>query len=185
MNILVIGAHRDDEILGAGGTINRFRREGYGVFVKVYSGRSNKIDQLFDTKPINYWITKIEKLVEKIKPAYVFTHHLYDLNRDHRTIAEATMVACRPKSGVRQIYCYEVLSSTELSITPFNPNTYVVLTKEDLLYKMDVMKIKYIDELMEFPHPRSIKCIESLATLRGSHIHENYAEAFVAIRIII
>lgn len=34
MNILVVAAHSDDEVLGAGGTIARYRREGHSVSVQ-------------------------------------------------------------------------------------------------------------------------------------------------------
>ncbi|MBR7071086.1 MAG: PIG-L family deacetylase [Clostridia bacterium] len=40
MNVLVVVAHPDDEVLGAGGTMCRFAREGHRVFVCVLSGEA-------------------------------------------------------------------------------------------------------------------------------------------------
>jgi hypothetical protein len=43
----------------------------------------------------------------------------------------------------------------------------------------------YKSEIMNFPHPRSIKAIESLAMLRGTESGLKKAEAFQLIRNII
>ena len=52
-------------------------------------------------------ITKIvEQFINDIKPAIIFTHHLGDLNVDHRRVHEAVITACRPlpSSSVQSIY---------------------------------------------------------------------------------
>ncbi len=42
MKILVVAPHADDEVLGMGGTIARFAREGHNVIVAVLTGHGNE-----------------------------------------------------------------------------------------------------------------------------------------------
>lgn len=180
MNVLIIAAHADDEILGCGGITNLYRSRGYIVTEFCFSHRNTLLDQKFDTKPLIQWITDIEGLVQNFQPDIVFTHYRYDLNRDHQIIAEATEVACR--YNVKELYAYEVLSSTELSKIPFNPDFFVSLRDKDMAYKLKTMQQKYPDELRKYPHPRSLVGIETLARYRGMQIKKRYAEAFMIIR---
>src|SRR5262245_49245397 len=53
-------------------------------------------DQRLDTLPILEVIQSIEKVVDAVVPDVVYTHHWGDVNRDHRVVSEAVMVACRP-----------------------------------------------------------------------------------------
>ena len=43
---------------------------------------------------------------------------------------------------------------------------------------------QYKDEILEFPHPRSLDAIENRAQFWGSMVNLEYAEAFVKIREI-
>ena len=65
----------------------------------------------------------------------------------------------------------------------FLPNTWVDITKY-LDKKLEAMGM-YATQIKEFPHPRSLEAIESLAKLRGSTIGVHAAEAFSLIRRII
>lgn len=144
-------------------------------------GRVDKYDQKFDTLPLKHFITKLELIIADYKPNIIYTHHLGDMNKDHRIIAEATMIATR---GLEiEVYGYEVFS-TSGSIS-FEPDTYKVLEGGDIGWKGAEMKRKFPDELREHPHPRSIEGINILALYRGSQIGKKYAEAFVTIRRII
>jgi LmbE family N-acetylglucosaminyl deacetylase len=45
MNVLVIAAHPDDEVLGCGGTIARFAKEGYAVSILILAnGLTSRVD---------------------------------------------------------------------------------------------------------------------------------------------
>ena len=61
----------------------------------------------------------IEKAIETVKPDVVFTHFWGDVNKDHQKVYESTLVAVRPVPGqiVKEVYCYNVPSSTE-SVPP-------------------------------------------------------------------
>ena len=128
----------------------------------------------------------IERLIKEIKPQIIFTHHRGDANQDHRGVFKACIVACRHyrDSPFSSIYCYETLSTTEQ--TPnypefaFLPNFYINI-ESVLEMKIDAMKC-YDDELCDFPHPRSIEGIKTLAKMRGMSVGFKAAEAFMVYR---
>ena len=72
---------------------------------------------------------------------------------------------------------------TETAKTQLNEIVYENVEKE-FSYKLKAFKM-YKSEIMNFPHPRSIKAIESLAMLRGTESGLKKAEAFQLIRNII
>jgi LmbE family N-acetylglucosaminyl deacetylase len=63
---------------------------------------------------------------------------------------------------------------------PFNPNTYVDISKE-LSFKLKALN-QYKTEINPFPHERSLKFIESLSHVRGVESGFKNAEAFQLIR---
>lgn len=89
------------------------------------------------------------------------------------------MVACRPTSGVKEIYCYEVPNFS----TGFNPQLYVD-TSEFATRKVDMFWENFKEEMRPHPHPRSLGGIWSIERYRGSQVGLNYAEAFEVMRII-
>ena len=138
-----------------------------------------------DTIPQKELNESIAKIVNKIKPDIVYIPFKGDLNKDHRLLFEASLVALRPiHHKVKKILSYEILSETEWGqeIEVFKPNVYVDITKT-FNKKIEAMKA-YGSELREFPHPRSLKAIEALAIKRGSEIGVKYAESFYLIREI-
>ena len=158
---------------------------------------SNKILGIKKTYFLNYPTVKLDtipqkelndsivKIVNKIKPDIAYIPFKGDLNKDHRLLFEASLVALRPiNHKVKKILSYEILSETEWGqeIEVFKPNVYVDITKT-FNKKIEAMKA-YKSELREFPHPRSLKAIEALAIKRGSEIGVKYAESFYLIREI-
>lgn len=132
---------------------------------------------------------KLLKLINDLEPNMVFLPHYGDMHSDHRIVSSAAMVGLRPINShkVLEIYSYETLSETEWNIPSvknvFLPNTWVDITKY-LDKKLEAMGM-YATQIKEFPHPRSLEAIESLAKLRGSTIGVHAAEAFSLIRRII
>ena len=113
---------------------------------------------------------RLEPIINKIKPSVVYTHHFSDLNIDHQITNAAVMTACRPtpETSDREIYGFEVLSSTEWSIsreTLFNPTFFVNINNE-MSQKMKAIKA-YDDEMRDPPHSRSIEHLKILAKHRG------------------
>lgn len=95
----------------------------------------------------------------------------FDANADHRALAQAVGVACRPlpNSPVATLAWYEVASSTEWSLAQgldgFRPNAAVDI-ETTLPTKLSALAM-YTDEVRPFPHPRSIHAVESTARSRG------------------
>lgn len=133
-------------------------------------------------------IKVVSKYVEKHKPDTIFTHHHGDLNIDHRIVCEAVITACRPVGDyfVEKIYAFETPSSTEWNYTyeqPFIPNVYIDVT-DTVEAKVDGMRC-YRSESAVFPHPRSAEALRALATLRGSNVGMEMAEAFMLLREVV
>lgn len=132
---------------------------------------------------------KISNLVQKIKPQIVYIPHWGDMQKDHQIVAEACMVALRPKYEhvVKGIYSYETLSETGWNApntqNEFIPNVYVDISYH-LDKKLEAMKI-YKSQLSGYPNPRSIEAVEALAKYRGSTVSVRAAEAFMLIRAIV
>src|SRR5690348_5633046 len=72
-------------------------------------------DNRLDTVPLLEVVKIVEELIDGIKPEIIYTHHGGDLNVDRGVIHRAVLTATRPISGqgVREIYAFEVPSSTE------------------------------------------------------------------------
>lgn len=138
-----------------------------------------------DTIPQKTLNDLIYGIIQQVNPDILYIPHGGDINKDHQIVFDAVMVAVRPINPTpRIVLSYEVLSSTEwFTQHAFNPNYYV-----DISQTIDI-KIKameaYKHGLKEFPHPRSIKGIVSLANVRGMTIGVNSAEAFIMVREII
>lgn len=132
---------------------------------------------------------KINSVIKKIQPEVVFIPHYGDMHLDHYIVSQSTMVGVRPinKHKILEVYSYETLSETEWNVphvtNVFIPNTYVDIS-DYLEKKLEAMK-HFTTQLKEFPHPRSLEAIESLAKLRGSTVGVKAAEAFSLIRRIV
>jgi len=132
----------------------------------------------------------ISKVVQEVKPEVVFIPFGGDINKDHKIIFEASLVALRPnlESSVKKVYCYEVLSETEWAKPAqkiedvFMPNYYEDVSDylEDKIKAMECYK----SEVRGYPHPRSLEGIKILAQKRGLESGLKLSEAFMLIREI-
>ena len=233
MNILIVVAHPDDEVLGMGATILRHATQGDKITVaylatgitsrydsnyqNVRSYESNKKQQLntksqidelrkdakkacnilkvkkniffdfpdneMDTVPLLKIVKTVEKLIKEIKPDRIYTSHYGDLNVDHRVVFEAVLTACRPVgSSVKEIICFEILSSTEWAFPYFQ--NYFINIKNQLTKKINAMQA-YKNEIRKFPHPRSVENIKNSAHKWGTISGFHAAEAFEVIRKLV
>jgi len=146
-------------------------------------------DNRFDTVPLLDIVKTVEKLINRFQPQVVYTHQGGDLNIDHIITHRAIMTATRPVENcpVKEIYVFEVPSSTEWAfgqfLPVFSPNTFVDISKT-LEQKIKAIKM-YKGEAMEFPHPRSPETLRSIAIKWGSTVGLKAAEAFQLIRSVI
>jgi len=123
-----------------------------------------------------------EKLIWDRKFDTVFVQNGDDINLDHQLIYKSIMVATRPIPGqpVQQVLSYQVNSSTEwggrTQTTIFCPNYFVDISSTVEL-KLAAMEV-YVDELRDYPHPRSIKSLRQRAAVYGNEVGYEAAEPF-------
>jgi N-acetylglucosamine malate deacetylase 1 len=209
MNILVVAAHPDDEVLGCGATIARHAENGDEVSVLIFgqggagrpAGAPKKLadaavqaakilgvkrlkalaypDQLLETYPILDLIRAIETFAVDIRPEVVYTHWSADMNRDHRVVHEACVIAFRtlPGSSVKKLLFFEVPDTQGA----FVPDYFVPV--ENMKKKLEAIE-EYESEMRPWPHPRSVDGIEVLAAIRGALCGHQAAEAFQVGRIV-
>jgi LmbE family N-acetylglucosaminyl deacetylase len=145
-------------------------------------------DNRLDTIPLLDIVKTVEDLVARFRPHTIYTHHPGDLNVDHGIVHRAVLTATRPieKQSVREIYAFEVPSSTEWAfqrIEPtFRPNVFVDIANS-LNTKIAAMAC-YDTEARAFPHPRSAEALRAIATRWGSVVGLRAVEAFELIRSI-
>ena len=142
-------------------------------------------DNRMDSVSLLDIVQKLEGVLNEIKPQVIYTHHVGDLNVDHRVTHQAVLTACRPVPGssIKEIYAFEVLSATEWStpgIAPFIPNVFVDISGH-LEIKLKALA-SYELEMRDEPHSRSIANSRRLAELRGNSCGINAAEAFSLVR---
>jgi LmbE family N-acetylglucosaminyl deacetylase len=219
--ILVVAAHPDDETYGLGGTIARHVRQSDSVHVLILTdgvtARHNVTDpqktaaraaceilgadvsfaglpdQRLDGMPLLETIRPIYDLVKELRPQIVYTHHRGDVNQDHRAVFEATLVAVRPfgDNPVRQVFSYEVASSTEwgppFAEWTFLPNVFVDInaTLDTKLMAVEAYRQTYQSEVKPFPHPRSPEAVRTFARQRGITAGMQAAEAFILVRQLV
>ncbi len=167
MRILVIAPHNDDEILGVGGTIAKYAKQGHEVIVcEVTAGdlddemvqRQKKEaiashDLLGVSKTIFMDLPVVglkematreinkafDETIKAINPEIVFIPHKGDMHIDHRMVVEAAMVALRPVScpNIKGIYAYETLSETDWN-TPSLDNAFIPTVFCDISQELEL-----------------------------------------------
>jgi LmbE family N-acetylglucosaminyl deacetylase len=143
-------------------------------------------DQRLDTLPISQVAAEIESLLRSREPQIIYSHFCGDINRDHRVLAEAIMVAARPYAApfVQEILMYETPSSTEWGfpqLSPsFQPNVFTDITAT--LEKKVQAFACYSAEICPEPHPRSLTALRDRARYWGSLVNRHAAEPFVSVR---
>ncbi len=144
-------------------------------------------DNQMDTYPFLEVIKTLETVLGGVEPNVIYTHHHGDLNIDHRLTHSAVMTLYRPfpNSTVKEIFGFEVLSSTNWSATnsaSFRPSLSVDISNH-LDNKMKAIKA-YGLEMRAAPHCRSYEHVEALARHRGFDVGFGAAEAFEIYRML-
>ncbi|MEE8450614.1 MAG: PIG-L deacetylase family protein [Thermoguttaceae bacterium] len=128
--------------------------------------------------------TRLEAILDELRPAVVYTHCPGDINRDHQVTHESVMVATRPgRSFIREVFGFETPSTTGLWNThSFTPDTFEIID-ETLEKKLAAMAC-YETETNTFPHPRSVESLRHRAYYWGNMIQRVAAEPFMTLRRI-
>ncbi len=208
MRVLFLYAHPDDEAFAAAGTIRKHVDAGDEVIVvsmcngarpgarEVAKQRGEAFVRSCELLGVqggigieadlsmsyNMIINFAVDAIASIHPDIVYTNSPTDINADHRQLAEAVMVACRPKPGstVRKLYFSEITSSTPWSFGQINgsfePNTFVDIS--DYVDAKEAAIKLYSTEIYGYPDARSYEAALVHAAHRGTTIGVQAAEAF-------
>lgn len=124
MNYLVVVAHPDDEVLGAGATIHKLIKQGHKVAVAIMVGKAGAranlsatlsedeakamsilgVEKVYtadfpnikmNTIPHLELVQFIESCVQDWQAEAIITHHPADVNIDHVETSKAVVAACR------------------------------------------------------------------------------------------
>jgi LmbE family N-acetylglucosaminyl deacetylase len=123
-------------------------------------------------------------IVAALKPRVVYTHCLEDINSDHRAVAKATLVACRPIGDwlVDRLLHFETPSSSEWGGS-FKPNVFVDVSSQ--MEQKLIALACYKSEVRDAPHPRNAESLRARAAYWGQIAGLRYAEPFELHREII
>jgi len=202
MNILAIGAHPDDIEFGCGGALTKFVSKGHQAYLLVMTrggmGASPKIrakeqsdaklilgaQQVFwggyrDTCLVadNNMIGKIEKVIARVKPAFIFCHYPDDTHQDHRNLCQATVSATR---YIKNVLFYEGPTTQN-----FSPQVFIDIS-DTLEQKVGALKAHRSQ--IKKTNIEDLSIVElaySSANFRGIQGRVKYAEAFHSLRLFI
>jgi LmbE family N-acetylglucosaminyl deacetylase len=149
------------------------------IFENLICGR-------FDQEPVIDIGKRIEGHIKSFLPDTVLTHWGEDTNSDHRITFGAVLTATRPVPGisVKNLLCFETLSSTEWQFSKtFKPN-YFVNIKKDIDAKVAAFNCYAPSESKPFPYPRNEDGLRILAKMRGMQVGLESAEAYEIVRCI-
>ena len=198
MKYLIVAAHPDDEVLGAGGAIYKWTREGHIVDVCLMCTEARARAFRPEDKELNNNLNAsskflgINKIYEGVFPNIEMNTvpHLKLVQFIESAIKESLpdiVITHHPADTnnevkrVNEFWYMEVPSCTEWAINNamnlFRPNCYVEVGKEGVNAKITALGM-YRGVMRPYPHPRSVEYITGLATVRGSQWGTNYAEAF-------
>jgi LmbE family N-acetylglucosaminyl deacetylase len=173
----------------------------YGYTEEIIRQRENEVDivskiygfnktfslglptQLLDEINHRELISKIDAVVNDVKPQLIYLINRSDVHSDHRVAFQAIYSCTKNfrKPFIEKILMYETLSETEfapaLPENAFTPNVFVDITAF-IDKKLEIMSF-FPGELMPDNQPRSFSAIKALARYRGSRIGVEYAEAFM------
>ena len=132
----------------------------------------------------------LEALLLKIQPTVVYTMFWGDNHQDHQITYDCVSRLVRVYGGlsIKEFYVGETISSTDQAVKiphkMFVPNYYIKMPAAFFNTKVAALKC-YTQEIMNPPHPRSQVGVETLARYRGMECNSEYAEAYIALRVIV
>lgn len=206
--VVVLCAHPDDEVLGCGGWIANLADEGHTVSVIFTTDGVRHPPVSTDSRPDSYKALQVlgvekrnihylgiptqrsdEKIlrdftakIEDLTPETDVAILPYDgdLNIDHVFAHQLGLICFRPLRYKTSVVMMEILSASEFSACPFQPNFYVDISR-NLERKAESLAC-YTRQVLPFPHPRSPEATCIKAKSRGLEVGWEAAEAFRIVR---
>ncbi len=208
--VLAMGAHPDDMELEAGGTLAKFAKKGYDVYLLILTAggytdingktyvdeelrseakEATKILGIKDIMFLSYptkdlpangeIITKVDTIVNELRPDIFISHHPFDSHQDHKSAADI-MFAVSRQGRVKN-----VLSASTLPYRPnvfaFRPQFYVDIT-DTLETKLNAIRA-YKTQYTKFGSEVLIEHVKGMAKTYGWAMGYEYAECFEVIRM--
>jgi LmbE family N-acetylglucosaminyl deacetylase len=198
--VLALGAHPDDLELGCGATLAKLSASGVAVHAVVFSngerGGSTGSDRTAETRAalealgvasvtqhdfadtrlhesLNDLIACTEEHVRTVVPDRVYTMFHLDRHQDHRTVHEASVVACRK---VPQILGYETPSSyPNFMPTVFEP------VDDFMEAKIEALKLHASQGERLYMQQEKIR---SAAHFRGVQVDLGQTESFIPYKLV-
>ena len=209
--ILVISVHPDDETLGCGGSLLKFKdqgdlinclyitdgnssqkaiipsiNKGYG-FSKTFNLDFPELE--IDDMSLNKLIPAISEVINDLKPSIIFIPNRSDVHSDHRRVFKAIIASTKTFRFpfIKKLLMCEIISETDftppLPENVFQPNVFIDISNY-FNKKLDIYK-NFKSEIMDEPFTRSISTLEAHNRYRGSLINSTYAESFMLLKEIL
>lgn len=133
--ILVIAAHHDDAVIGAGGTMAKYAKEGNKVHAIIFAHdvmphlrkdvvqkkterESKKAKQILGATHITFLgnkpLMEISKIIKEEKPVKIFTHDKDDADPLHRKVHETVMQLVNDRTIKLPVYSFTIWSFGKL-----------------------------------------------------------------------
>ena len=199
--VLALGAHPDDLELGCGATLAKLSARGVAVHAVIFSdgrqGGPPGFDRAAETRTalealgvvsvtqhdfpdtrlhecLNDLIACTEDHVRELGPDRVYTMFHLDRHQDHRTVHEASVVACRK---VRQILGYE----TPSSYPNFMPTVFEPI--DDFIEaKIEALKLHVSQGDRLYMQQEKVR---SAAHFRGVQVDLGQTESFIPYKLVL
>jgi N-acetylglucosamine malate deacetylase 1 len=165
--------------------------EAYSAFSVLGVTKSEFLEipaTMIGDQPLHEVNSRISKVVNDFNPHIVLCPYP-DRHIDHRLVFDSVMVATRPVGvgrDIKIVAAYETLSETHWNAPHIEPNftpNWVVDISDHISEKLNALEC-YKSQISEFPGPRSIEAVESLAKFRGTQAGFGYGEGFHIVRMI-
>lgn len=197
--ILIVAPHADDEVLGVGGTVSKYKdTHQFGLI--ICGERVVDNDEVVRRATSHYHYVKtlpyyrdehyhenftnivkhVENAVRSFRPDRVYIPNSNDFNKDHRTIHRVCEIVFRryQEHAPDIILMYEIPSSTTQSFhNNFKCNYYEVLNESHVQTKINTFLL-YEKEVRHYPNPRSAEGLLTYAKFRGMECNTEFAEGF-------
>ncbi|HBT25890.1 MAG TPA: hypothetical protein DEA58_04270 [Pseudothermotoga sp.] len=184
--VMIIGAHSDDPVIGAGGTIRELTLAGYEVYVvSVCGDRIEGFDEairFLGAKPIHFGFSygqideeslteEIERLVQAYDPDIIFTHWSSEILFDHELVSKHVLKIFRRRE--KEIFLFEIPASS----LDFHFDVAVDITRSYEYRKkaIEIMKEAFSKEIFE---KEILPSIIFPPGFRGIQVGCPYAEVF-------